>query len=208
MDKLYEQASNVVKDIESPKAKFLALSMNFVHRVGNERLLEWLDKTDFYEAPASTRFHGAHKGGLVEHSLNVAFHLFKLFDAYADSFSLKDGDATETLAIVSLYHDLCKANFYSVGTRNQKNEKTGQWEKVPFYTIDDNLPYGHGEKSVYLIEHFMRLKTAEAIAIRWHMGAFDSTQNMNTMSQAFDEYPISLFLHTADMFASHLDEKE
>ena len=89
------------------------------------------------------------------------------------SFFEPDTDTEETYAIVALLHDLCKANFYKKGTRNVKNDETGKWEKVPSYSVEDMFPYGHGEKSVFLIERFMKLKVEEAVAIRWHMGGFD-----------------------------------
>ena len=116
-----------------------------VTRPGSEKLLDWLDKkTDFFTAPASTRFHGACEGGLCMHSLNV-------YHALHDSF-FTEGENEESYAICALLHDLCKANYYKLGTRNVKNEATGQWEKAPFYSVDDLFPYGHGEKSVFLIE--------------------------------------------------------
>ena len=146
-------------------AEFVEIYNKNITRPGADRLLNWLETTDFFTAPASTRFHGACECGLVMHSINV-------YNAMMQHF-YTEGENAESYAICGLLHDLCKANFYKVSTRNVKNDATGQWEKVPFYQVADQLPYGHGEKSVYLIEHFMRLKTAEAIAIRWHMGGFD-----------------------------------
>ena len=115
----------------------------------------------------------------------------------------------ELKTLKGLLHDLCKANFYKVGTRNVKNDVTGQWEKVPFYQVADQLPYGHGEKSVYLIEHFMRLKTAEAIAIRWHMGGFDDAVRGGSfaVSDAYNTYPLAVKLHIADLTATYLMEQ-
>ena len=137
------------------------ISLHFrqhVTRPGSEKLLDWLDKkTDFFTAPASTRFHGACEGGLCMHSLNV-------YHALHDTF-FTEGDSEETFAICALLHDLCKANYYKPGTRNVKNETTGQWEKVPSYSVEDLFPYGHGEKSVFLIERFMKLKVEEAVLI-------------------------------------------
>ena len=184
------------------REEFLALWHQHVTRSGSEKLLEWLDKkTDFFTAPASTRFHGACEGGLCMHSLNV-------YHALHDTF-FTEGDSEETFAICALLHDLCKANYYKVGTRNVKNDATGQWEKVPYYTVADQLPYGHGEKSVYLIEHFMRLKTAEAIAIRWHMGGFDDAVRGGSyaVSDAYNSYPLAVKLHIADLTATYLMEQ-
>ena len=161
------------------RAEFLEIFQQKVSRPGSEKLLAWLDTTDFFRAPASTRFHGACESGLVMHSLNV-YHALR--ERY-----FEEGDSEETFAICGLLHDLCKANFYKPGTRNVKNEVTGQWEKVPSYSIEDAFPYGHGEKSVYLIERFMRLRTAEAVAIRWHMGGFDDSVRggSRAMGEAF-----------------------
>lgn len=172
-----------------------------VHRPGAEKLLDWLFTTDFFRAPASTKFHGACEQGLVMHSLNV-------YHALMDRF-FEEGDNSESMAICGLLHDLCKTNYYKPGTRNVKNEITGQWEKVPTFNVEDQFPYGHGEKSVYLIERFIRLKPAEAVAIRWHMGGFDDAVRGGcyAISNAFDSYPLAVKLHLADLTATYLMEK-
>lgn len=170
-----------------------------ITRPGADRLLAWLETADFFTAPASTRFHGAYPGGLCEHSVNV----------YRRLCSLAPEEMPETLAVCGLLHDLCKANFYKVSSRNVKDEQTGRWEKVPFYQVEDQFPYGHGEKSVFLIERFMRLKTSEALAIRWHMGGFDDAAKGGSyaVSTAFDHCSLAVKLHLADMEATYLDEK-
>ena len=172
-----------------------------VSRPGADRLLEWLSSTDFFKAPASTRFHGACEEGLVMHSLNV-------YHALMDRF-FEEGDNPESMAICGLLHDLCKAIYYKAGSRNVKNEATGQWEKVPIFMVEDQFPYGHGEKSVYLIERFIRLKPAEAVAIRWHMGGFDDAARggCRAISEAYDAYPLAVKLHLADLTATYLMEK-
>ena len=172
-----------------------------VSRPGADKLLDWLSTTDFFKAPASTRFHGACEEGLVMHSLNV-YHA--LMDRY-----FEEGDNPESMAVCGLLHDLCKANYYKTGSRNVKNEATGQWEKVPVFLVEDQFPYGHGEKSVYLIERFIRLKPAEAMAIRWHMGGFDDAARggCRAISEAYDAYPLAVKLHLADLTATYLMEK-
>ena len=172
-----------------------------VTRPGADKLLEWLSTTDFFKAPASTRFHGACEEGLVMHSLNV-------YHALMDRF-FEEGDNPESMAVCGLLHDLCKANYYKTGSRNVKNEATGQWEKVPIFMVEDQFPYGHGEKSVYLIERFIRLKPAEAVAIRWHMGGFDDAARggCRAISEAHDAYPLAVKLHLADLTATYLMEK-
>ena len=170
---------------------------------GADRLLEWLQTTDFFTAPASTRYHCACPSGLVQHSVNV-------YEVMMEKHFDPETDSAESFALCALLHDVCKAQFYKISTRNVKNEKTGQWEKVPYYTIEDAFPYGHGEKSVFLIERFVRLKPAEATAIRWHMGGFDDAARGGnvSISVADDKYPIAVKLHLADLEATYLREKE
>ena len=170
---------------------------------GADRLLEWLQTTDFFTAPASTRYHCACPSGLVQHSVNV-------YEVMMEKHFDPETDSAESFALCALLHDVCKAQFYKISTRNVKNEKTGQWEKVPYYTIEDAFPYGHGEKSVFLIERFVRLKPAEATAIRWHMGGFDDAARGGnfSISVAYDKYPIAVKLHLADLEATYLREKE
>ena len=111
----------------------------------------------------------------------------------------------ESIAIVSLLHDLCKVDFYVESTRNVK--ENGMWKSVPFYSIDDKLPYGHGEKSVYIVSGFMRLTRDEAFAIRYHMGFSNVTpQEMNNVSRAFEMFPLAFAISVADMEASYFIE--
>jgi hypothetical protein len=192
--------------------KFIETYNANIQRQGADKLLAWLKTTDFFTAPASTRFHGAHEGGLVEHSLNVFHELSDEYDWYIKKALSNTDDAkmnAESIAICGLLHDVCKANFYSVSMRNVKNDETGQWGKQPFYQVADQFPYGHGEKSVFLIERFMRLHVDEAVAIRWHMGGFDDAVRGGCFAEgnAYDKYPLALLLHIADMKATHLDER-
>lgn len=184
------------------KEEFLKLYKDNIKRNGSAELLDWLLKTDFFTAPASTKFHCACHGGLVQHSVNVYNVLME------KHFNPKE-DNQESFAICALLHDLCKAQFYKVSTRNVKNDETGKWEKQPFYMVEDIFPYGHGEKSVFLIERFMRLKTSEAMAIRWHMGGFDDTAKSGgfAISLAYDKYPLAVKLHLADLESTYLNEK-
>ena len=185
------------------KQKFIEYYQANIHREGADRLLEWLQTTDFFTAPASTRYHCACPSGLVQHSVNV-------YEVMMEKHFDPETDSAESFALCALLHDVCKAQFYKISTRNVKNEKTGQWEKVPYYTIEDAFPYGHGEKSVFLIERFVRLKPAEATAVRWHMGGFDDAARGGnfSISVAYDKYPIAVKLHLADLEATYLREKE
>ena len=185
------------------KSEFLEIFDKYVIRNGKERLLDWLCGTDFFVAPASTRFHGACECGLVMHSLNV----YKLLKEKCTLGGYDYND--ETIALVALCHDFCKINLYHEGSRNVKNDVTGQWEKVKIYTSEDPFPYGHGEKSVFLIERFLRLTTEEAMAIRWHMGGFDDSARAGNYSigEAFKRDPLAVMAHLADLEATYLLEK-
>ena len=186
----------------SYQEEFEEIFRSKVTREGSAAFLEWLSKTDFFTAPASTRFHCACPCGLVQHSVSV---YRTMMERYFDP----ETDSEESFAVCGLLHDVCKAQFYKEGTRNVKNEQTGAWEKKPYYMIEDSFPYGHGEKSVFLIERFLRLKTSEAIAIRWHMGGFDDAARGGSfaISQAYDRYPLAVKLHLADLESTYLREK-
>lgn len=184
------------------KEKFLHLCRNKIHRDGIEELLSWLtDKSDFFTAPASTRFHGNYSGGLCEHSLNVYNELVKLNDIYNTGYD------EETLAITALFHDICKANFYKQGVRNVKDEN-GYWTTKQIWEIDEKLPLGHGEKSCIILQAYIPLNTEELLSIRWHMGGFDSSVKGGdfSLSKAQDISKLVVLLGVADMLSSHLLE--
>jgi hypothetical protein len=191
------------EQIENNKQQIIDIYRNYVKREGSDKLLDYLiNKSDFFTAPASTRFHGAYDGGLAQHSMNV-YNCFKAYlerDRVRELYNLNASD--ETIAVCALLHDICKVNVYTRGTRNVKNEETGQWEKVPTFFFDDGLPYGHGEKSVYMITGFMRLTREEAFAIRYHMG-FSGEENANNVGKAFEMFPLAFALSTADMEATY-----
>ena len=193
------------------KEKFLKIYRENITRPGAEEFLKWLESTDFFTAPASTRFHLSRPGGLVEHSIHVYERLRKLYNVekYSDLSDMAVYPEAETLAVCGLLHDICKANFYDVEMRNRKNEQ-GQWEKYPFYVVNDQLPYGHGEKSVYIISSFMKLSREESMAIRWHMGFSDTEFKGGGFSvgNAFGMFPLAVLTHIADLQATYLDESE
>ena len=185
------------------KEMFITLCRDNIKRDGLNSLLDWMEReSDFYEAPASTRFHGNYQYGLVEHSLNVYNALLELTKQFQLNVSI------ETLTIASLFHDLCKANYYVLGTRNVKDEETGVWRKEPFYKSEDQYPIGHGEKSVILLMKHMRLTDDEIYAIRWHMGGFDNAVKGGDYAsgKAYEICPLAVLLHVADMVASYLME--
>lgn len=186
--------------------KFIEIYKTNIKREGADKLLNFLmsDGCDFFTAPASTRYHGSYEGGLLEHSLNVYECLVDIMsrprmkELYGISYS------DESIAIAGLLHDICKINFYKVSSRNVKNE-FGKWESVPFYTIEDNLPYGHGEKSAYIVSGYMRLTRDEAFAIRYHMG-FSGTEDPGNVSRALEMFPLAYGLVAADMEAAFFME--
>ncbi len=192
----------------SAKEEFIEIYQTHIHREGSAALLDYLqNKSHFFTAPASAKYHGSYAGGLCDHSVNV-YHCLADYLArprVQELYGLDYDD--ESIAIVSLLHDLCKVGCYRAGTRNVKNEATGQWEKVPTFFFEDNLPYGHGEKSVYIISGFMKLSREEAMAIRWHMG-FSGTEDNRTVGQALQQFPLAFALATADMEASYFLESE
>jgi len=170
--------------------------LNKINRPGMPELMEFLEKSDYYKAPASTRYHGAYEKGLMEHSYKV----YEILKEKVEFHKLEVSE--ETLIIVTLLHDLCKVNFYKIDYRNAKNAK-GEWEKVPYFTIDDTIPYGHGEKSVMMITEYIKLTNEEKYAIRWHMGFSEPKELYGTLGQAFKKYPLALLLHEADMEATY-----
>lgn len=188
------------------KAEFVGLYNQFIRRDGADKLLEYLTSpaSDFFTAPASTRFHLSVEGGLLEHSLNVYDALkdylarVRVKSAYGLAFT------DESVAIVGLLHDLCKVNVYQKSMRNVK-DKNGSWQSVPSYDYSDPLPYGHGEKSVYIISGFMKLSREEAFAIRYHMG-FSAEGEKSNVSQAFEQFPLALALSIADLEATYFVE--
>ena len=189
------------------KERFIEIYKKNIQREGSEKLLDYLlsSGSDFFSAPASTKYHGSYEGGLLEHSLNVYDCLVNYLDRSRTKEIYNMNYTDENIAISALLHDLCKMNFYKTDFRNSKNEM-GVWEKVPYYTIDDQLPYGHGEKSVYIITGFMRLTREEAFAIRYHMG-FSGIEDKNTIGKVFEQFPLAFALSVADMEASYYLEK-
>lgn len=179
------------------KERFLEL-LRKTNREGIENLIDFLDKTDFYTAPASTKFHCAFEGGLLKHSLNV----------YEALTTLTKGEWNEdSIIIVGLLHDICKINNYKVDYRNKKDE-TGQWVKEPYYMTDDLMPLGHGEKSIMLISEFIKLTKEELYAIRWHMGGYEPKENYGYISKAYEKYPLAVYTHMADLMATYILENK
>jgi hypothetical protein len=185
------------------KERFLEIYNEKITREGADKLLDFLlNGSDFFTAPASTRYHGAYEGGLVEHSLNVYDCLRDMMERLKERYGIEYPD--ESIAIAGLLHDICKVNFYKTSYRNVKDE-TGRWQSVPYYTIEDTLPYGHGEKSAYIVSAYIRLTRDEAFAIRYHMG-FSGTEDPGNVGRALEMFPLAYATCCADMEAAFLLE--
>lgn len=188
-----------------------------VKREGMDKLIEFIRNSDFYSAPASTKYHSCHEGGLLEHSLNV----YDCLLAKADNKiwqPIMSGIDRETIVLTALLHDLCKTNYYTIDYKNQKvyseygtkrdNKGRFEWESVPYYLVEDKYPYGHGEKSVMMIDSFIKLKPIEKYTIRWHMGFTEPKENWNSLTASIKIYPLVMAIHEADLEATYLLEKE
>lgn len=193
-------------DTEEIKQNFLEIFYDNVEREGADELLKFLEKSDFFTAPASSKNHSNFEGGLCLHSINAYNRFKKLLESeYGEKWT--DMISLESVTIIALLHDICKTNFYKQEMRNVKVD--GEWVQRPYYKVDDTLPYGHGEKSVYMISGFMRLTREEAMAINWHMGAFDERAKNSPylLKNVFSRYPTTFLFHLADYMATYLDEK-
>ena len=179
------------------KEEFIKL-LKQTNRDGMDNLLDFLEKSDFYTAPASTRFHGSKENGLLEHSMKV----YEILKHKVETSVVPIETPQESLAIIGLLHDICKTNFYKIDYRNAKNS-LGVWEKVPYYTVDDTIPYGHGEKSVMMLTEYIKLTNEEKYAIRWHMGYTEPKELYTTIGLAYKKYPIALLTHEADLEATY-----
>lgn len=179
------------------KERFLSLCKE-IKREGIDQLVEWIDKSDFFYCPASARFHGSYAGGLLDHSLNVYDELVRLLGVYPEI-----NMSEETAIIISLFHDLCKVNLYATEKRNRKNAH-GVWESYDAYTYDEKLHYGgHGSKSVFILQNYIRLTAEEAVAINCHMGSWDGNKDVGA---AFEQFPSAWLLHVADESATYIKE--
>ena len=201
-EKIEQDQANKLAQI---KAEFVEIFTTHIKREGAKELLDFILLTDFFTAPASTRFHSAYAGGLAEHSIKVYKRLLMLVqNEYGENW--QDTISAESVAICGLLHDVCKINTYKVEMRNTK--ENGVWVQKPYFTTEDPMPYGHGEKSVYMVNGFMRLTREEAMAINWHMGPYDMRVKGGSfaLSDVFYLYPTAMLMYMADLQAAYLDE--
>lgn len=190
--------------------------MSKVDRPGVDKLMKYIQSSDFYTAPASTKFHLSCEGGLLQHSLNVldalrgllVFNPITSLYEYQVAGKVAAEIPAESVTVAALLHDICKTHFYGVSTRNVKNEKTNRWEKQPYYTVEDKMPLGHGPKSAMIVKQYMELTMPEMYAIWWHMGFNGNYENDTAAGASYEKYPLALALYTADMIASRLMEGE
>lgn len=192
------------------REQFLSIARHDIHRQGIDELLKWLEESDFFEAPASTRYHGCYEGGLVQHCIDVYNALHdELAFIYGDNYMAMYDE--ESIAIVSLFHDLCKVGRYKAGTRNVKDPVTKQWHEEPTYFYNEEaFEMGHGAASVYAVQKFMPLEDFEAQAIFWHMGAYDISNYMslNGLGSAYERNTLAFALHRADMMATYVTDNK
>lgn len=164
-----------------------------------ERCIQWLRNTDFYNAPASTRFHESEPGGLLKHTLKVLNQVYQLFTLPAFNNNVKLYEAV----IVALAHDWCKIGVYESYMKNVKDETTGVWNKVPAYKRKDaDIPFGHGIASMYIAQKFFHLNMQQALAIRWHMGRwYVADSDINDLQYSNEKYPLVHLIQFADQLA-------
>ena len=168
------------------KEEFIEL-LKSTNRENIDKLIDFIEKTDFYKAPASTKFHGAFEGGLLEHSMKV----YEILKDKVEKSIIPIETPKESLILIALLHDICKVNFYKVDYRNAKNQ------------FEDTIPYGHGEKSVMMVTEYIKLTVEEKYAIRWHMGFTEPKESYSTLGAAFKKYPVALLMHEADLEATY-----
>ena len=197
--------------------QFKAL-LSSVKRDGIPELLAYLtDKTDFFIAPSSTKYHDAVEGGLLHHSLEVYHNLIELSKIF------KTDLPQDSLTLIALLHDVCKTNFYRLEKKQLPRKKENGdiaydefnrkiWDETLVWTIDDQFPLGHGEKSVIIVQRFIKLTDEEIMAIRWHMMAYDDVKGSYAgnlaITNASEKYRIIPLFHMADLAASFLERRE
>lgn len=174
----------------SPEEQFRELWDEYMNgRTGSEELLRWMEKNDFFEAPASAKRHGSFPGGLCRHTINVVFNALDLCETPA----FKGVDRREA-ACAALLHDICKIGKYHL-------DSTGRYRFV------DDRPLGHGAESVIMAQRFVHLSDAEMVAILWHMGLYADPDKASTLGKAYNTFPLAMLLHFADMMATYCNEK-
>ena len=185
------------------KEKFCHL-LRSTGREGIETVITELEESGFFEAPASANHHLNSTGGLLQHSLNVCETALAIRASLEDkNLMYAHGIPRDSVIIASLLHDVCKCDIYKEALLNKKSAD-GKWEKVPGYIVDcEDLPVGHGEKSVIMLLLWgLKMTRDEILAIRWHMHAWDLAfqsyeQKMN-INKARETAPLCILVQCAD----------
>lgn len=179
-----------------------------------ENVITRLEEVGFFKAPASTRFHLDHEGGLLEHSMNVCDIALELREMMLKkNASLRDALPRESVIIAALLHDVCKTDIYKSAQKRQKNAN-GVWCDVFGYDVDySEFPLGHGEKYVIWLQYNgLRLTVDEIIAIRWHMTAWDlpfqSPEMKGNLNAAKEKCPLLHLIQAADGLSANILEKD
>lgn len=204
-------------EINQNKEKFFAYCRKYIQRKGIDELLNYLDhKTDFFTAPSSTKFHLNTPGGLCQHSLNVFETAIRINEHVllpkqeAGESIFPEPLKEESIAIAALFHDLCKCGLYKE-VKKWKKDENDKWISYVGYEVSDEFPFGHGEKSCYIINFYLKLTPEELLAIRWHMGMYDVSENASSGRYSFynacDYSPLVILLQMADMSCSHWFEE-
>lgn len=198
--------------LDTMKQEFLN-KIKGVKRFGIDKVINFLETSDFFYAPASSLYHGNYKGGLLEHSLNVLKIALKMYEDFKELSPSKMENITEDNVIISaLLHDICKTYFYNPKIKSRKNEND-EWEQYVGYEINDQLPLWHGAKSVILLQMIgLELTVEEMCAIQWHMGAWNNgyteSSTKKSMGDAYSRYPLCLIIHCADSMATFILEEK
>ena len=203
--------------LNSLKETFISY-INSIEREGfrKDELLRKLENSDFFTAPASTRFHNCIEGGLLDHSLNVYYNLRSLVERKGLSDKISD----ESMLIVGLLHDMAKINFYKVYYKNEKvyhdagtkRDEGGRYDwvaKKAYTVIDDEERFlfgNHEQTSEYMIRTFVPLTYAESVAILHHHGGMGADCAKDNISAIYNRYPLAALLHIADMISTYVDE--
>lgn len=164
-----------------------------------DKVLDWIESSDFYECPASTRYHDASPQGLLYHTLRVYNQMLDIIKL--PKFTSVDLDSA---ALCCLVHDWCKIGMYEKYQKNVKDDNTGKWHKEDAYKYKETKPcaLGHGVSSMFIASQHFKLTEDECLAIRWHMGAWQVTpQEMPDLRQANEKSPLVHLVQFSDQLA-------
>lgn len=206
-------APEVFSMLEDQKKMFVESTLNALDRKGIPAVLEFLRTTDYYTAPSSMSNHSNFQGGLVEHSILVYSLAMRIREGMVQMNPELDTKIPKgSVALSALLHDLCKCCFYKAVMKNKRGED-GQWTSYVGYTVEDQFPIGHGEKSVIMLQDMgLSMTPEEMLAIRYHMGCWDGNIMSNDMkyahNRAVERAPLVVLIQTADYMSSLVYERK